>query len=88
MKVFPVLNELLRYRVQSEKNPRKYYLVELDADLRKAICDCPHWQIRVSKLNEDDFQKEPRLCKHQEAALRCFAVQMLQRIAKATGAIG
>jgi len=79
LKVLPILSEPLRFRVQSEANPRRYYLVELGS--RVTSCDCMHYQTRIGPLLKNDYQtKEPRLCKHGVAALATFAMQMVGRI--------
>ena len=79
LKVIPILSEPLRFRVRSESNSRRTYLVELGA--RITTCDCLNYQMRIAPLLKNDYQtKEPRLCKHGAAALAYFAMQMIRRI--------
>lgn len=79
LKVMPILCEPLRFRVQSEANPRRFYLVELGS--RVTTCDCMNYQTRIAPLLRHDYQKtEARLCKHGVAALAFFASQMLIKI--------
>ena len=85
MKVIPILGEPLRFRVQSEANPRKFYLVELEANHLAGQCDCHHWRIRIGPLIQHDFQtKVKRFCKHILAARSYFCERMLERIAAET----
>jgi len=82
LKVTPILGEVLRFRVQSESNPRRFYLVELDAHHNNGQCDCRDFQTRHGPMLKHDYQtKLRRRCKHCKAALLYFAERMLERIA-------
>lgn len=77
MRVAPIIGEPLRFRVQSETNPRKWYLVELGS--RQTQCDCVHYLMRIAPTIYNSRQRvDP--CKHGQAALLYFAMQMLERI--------
>lgn len=83
MKVVPILGEPLRFHVQSESNPRKWYLVELDANKNAGQCNCAQWLMRIGPLLQDDYQhKIKRRCKHLQAAFIYFAESILERISR------
>lgn len=73
----------MRFRVQSEADARRYYLVELDANRNAGECDCPQWKIRIGPLIENDYQRKlRRRCKHIIAAREYFLDQWLDLLAK------
>lgn len=81
MKVVPILGEPLRFRVQSEANPRQFYLVELEANRLAGQCECHHWRMRIGPLIHHDYQTRiKRRCKHLNAAFIYFGERMLERI--------
>ena len=73
MRVEQVIGEPLRFRVQSESNPRRWYLVDLEFFDNNGCCDCPEFQYRQQPLLLDDYQSTvKRRCKHVIAAREYF----------------
>lgn len=83
MRVHPIQCEPLRYRVESESNPAKKYLVELDANHNAGQCECVDWRMRIGPLQQDDYQRKiRRRCKHLRAAFEHFAESILDLVSE------
>lgn len=79
MKVYPILGEPLRFRVQSESQPRQFYLVELDALNNNGACDCKSFLYRHAPLIKNPYDKTVRQrCKHILAAREFFLDRWLE----------
>lgn len=83
MRVTPIPGEPLRYRVASETNPEKKYLVELDANHNAGQCECTDWRMRIGPLQQDDYQRKiRRRCKHLRAAMEFFSESILDMVSE------
>lgn len=82
MKVYPIVGEPLRFRVQSESNPRRFYLVELDWFNNNGGCDCRDFLYRHAPLLKNPYDKTIRQrCKHILAAREFFLEGWLELLA-------
>lgn len=79
--------ERCRFKVQSESNPKVWYLVDLLANNRMGRCECADFRTRIGVAHHaveegarrmDDFGVDFRwTCKHIDAAKEFFADMFL-----------
>lgn len=75
--------ERCRFRVQSESNPKAWYLVDLLSNNRMGQCDCADFRTRIGPLHNKIEERQMRRddagidfrwsCKHIDAAKDFFA---------------